>query len=100
MFEQLVIPELLAVIGGDDDQGAIHRPAPPELDEQPPQPPVEIRQAVLVGVQDQVGEVLAEVELVDLVPALDEDEEIEDGPGARPEPDRRPLGREVGAWAS
>ena len=100
MLEQLVIPELLAVVGGDDDQRAIHRPAPAELDEQPPQPPVEIRQAVFVGIEDQVGEVLAEMELVDLAPVLDEDQEIELRARARPEPNRRPLGRQVGAWAS
>ena len=96
VLEQLVIPKLLAVVGSDDDQRAIHWPAPAELDEEPPQPPVEIRQAVFVGIEDQVGEVLVEMELVDLAPVLDEKQEIELRARARPEPNRRPLGRQVG----
>ena len=36
------------------------------------------------------------MELVDLAPVLDEEQEIELRAGARPEPNRRPLGRQVG----
>ncbi len=95
MLEESMISQFFTVIGGDDHDGFVEQIAALQVVEQLTQPPVEVCQAVLVGVFDQVDEVLAQPDLIDLLPALDQHHEIGHTARTGAEAEPRPFRRQV-----
>ena len=66
--EQEVIAQVLAVIRGDDHQGIVEHAAPAELLKEHPQPPIEIRNAIVIDIGGHPHVVVRESRLVERVP--------------------------------
>ena len=58
--EEAVLAEVLAVVGGHDHQGVLQQPAALELVEEAAELPVEVGDATLVGVAEQVDRLVAD----------------------------------------
>jgi hypothetical protein len=68
-----VLTETFTVVWGDDQPGLLQYPAPVQFIDQPPELPIEIRDAIVISVGDKCDTLGWDSRLVELPPIFDQE---------------------------